>query len=428
MPARSWFVFGTFALSVLLYVDRACISAAKESVVGELSLSDKQWAWVLGAFSLGYALFQAPGGWLADRYGPRRLLTSVVALWSLFTGLTGAAVGFVSLVMARLAFGAGEAGAFPGMARAAFSWIPMRERGLVQGINFSGSRVGGALALFVMPWLLDQLGWRNTFGLLMGLGFAWSLFWWMWFRDEPEEKRGISPDELAYIQTNRQQTADEGHEPAPLSTGALLGSSQVGLLCLQYFASNFTFFFCLTHWFPYLKNQFDLTSSAAGGYAAMPLLFGALGNWCSGLLIDMLYRRGLWPTSRRLPAAVGFALATFGVLASMQQTDVFPAVAWFCVAIFGADMTLAPSWSFCMDIGQRHSGVVSGTMNMAGNIGGFITTLSYAYLKDWSGTQSTFFYTAATLNAVAVVCWLLLDPRRPLVPVAQAGAPPEDDA
>lgn len=424
MPSRFWFVAGTFSLSILLYVDRACISAAKESMVGELALSDKQWAWVLGAFSLGYALFQTPGGWIADKFGPRRLLTSVVILWSIFTGITGAAFNFVSLLLARLAFGAGEAGAFPGMARAAFSWIPMGERGIVQGINFSGSRFGGAIALFVMPWLLDQLGWRSTFALLMGIGFVWALGWWLWFRDEPEQKRVISERELAYIRSGRQQSTDDTGEPtSPLTTADLARSRQVRLLCLQYFASNFTFFFCLTHWFPYLKSQFDLTSTAAGAYAAMPLVFGALGNWFSGFAIDGLYRIGKWPLSRRLPAAMGFALATLGVLMSMQQESALPAVLWFCVAIFGADMTLAPSWSLCMDIGKQHSGVVSGTMNMAGNIGGFITTLAYAYLQDWSGTQSAFFYVAAGLNVVAVLCWLVLDPRTPLEGSKKVGEP-----
>ena len=414
MPSRYWFVLGTFALSVLLYVDRACISAAKESMVGDLALTDKQWAWVLGAFSLGYALFQTPGGWLADRYGPRRLLSGIVVLWSLFTGLTGAAFNFVSLLLARLAFGAGEAGAFPGMARASFSWVPMQERGIVQGINFSGSRLGAALALPGVAWLLEQLGWRASFAVLMAVGIAWALFWWLWFRDEPEQKPGISADELEHIQANRQTTDTDAEEEPPLTAGDLAGSGRVRLLCLQYFASNFTFFFCLTHWFPHLKNEFNLGSVEAGWYASAPLVAGALGNWFSGWLIDRVYRTGRWTLSRRLPAAIGFLMATVGVLMSMQQNTVGPAVGWFCVAIFGADMTLAPSWSFCMDIGRRHSGVVSGTMNMAGNVGGFLTTLAYAYLKDWSNTQATFFFVAAGLNAVAVVCWLLLDPRKPL--------------
>jgi MFS family permease len=116
-PQRYWLVLSTFGLSVLLYVDRICISVAKEDVASDLQLSETQMGWVLSAFALGYALFQTPSGWLADRYGPRRVLSLIVVIWSVFTGLTAAAFGFASLLVTRLLFGAGEAGAFPGMAR-----------------------------------------------------------------------------------------------------------------------------------------------------------------------------------------------------------------------------------------------------------------------------------------------------------------------
>ena len=145
IPTRYVLVLGTFLLSVLLYFDRACISAAKGPLAADLELTDKQMGWVISAFALGYALLQAPTGMLADRYGPRRILTTLVVFWSLFTGLTAAAWNVGSLLVIRFLFGAGEAGAFPGMARAAYAWIPMRERGLVQGINFSGGRLGALL-------------------------------------------------------------------------------------------------------------------------------------------------------------------------------------------------------------------------------------------------------------------------------------------
>ncbi|MEM6980597.1 MAG: MFS transporter, partial [Planctomycetota bacterium] len=128
-PKRTLLVAGTFLLSVLLYVDRVCISAAKADVVSELSLSDRQMGWVFAAFSLGYALFQTPAGYLSDRFGPRRVLASIVAIWSLFTGLTAAVWSFPAMLIVRFLFGAGEAGAFPGMSRAMYPWIPMRERG-----------------------------------------------------------------------------------------------------------------------------------------------------------------------------------------------------------------------------------------------------------------------------------------------------------
>ena len=177
---------------MLLYVDRICISTAKDGITQDLGLTDKQFGWVLSAFALGYALFQTPSGWLADRFGPRRILTSVVALWSLFTGLTGWVTGYVSMLVVRFLFGAGEAGGFPCMARAIYSWVPMKERGQVTGINFSGGRIGGALALVLIPWMIQAMGWRNMFHVLMLVGGVWAVAWYAWFRDEPAKHPRIS--------------------------------------------------------------------------------------------------------------------------------------------------------------------------------------------------------------------------------------------
>jgi len=174
-PKRYFMVMGTFLLALLLYVDRICISVAKEPIADALSLSDKQMGWILAAFSLGYAFFQTPSGIMADRYGPRKVLAIIVVLWSTFTALTGAAWNFISLIIVRFLFGAGEAGAFPGMSRAIYSWIPLKERGIVTGINFSGSRLGAAFAVPVVAWLITDFGWRNTFIVLGVAGVVWAL-------------------------------------------------------------------------------------------------------------------------------------------------------------------------------------------------------------------------------------------------------------
>ncbi|MBB1489792.1 MFS transporter, partial [Oceanospirillum sp. D5] len=118
---------------------------------------------VLSAFALGYALFQVPGGALGDKYGVRKVMTGIMVLWSIFTSLTGAAWNYISMLCFRFIFGAGEAGAFPNISRAAFSWIPTKERGAFQGINFSGSRLGAAFALPLVAYLIDSWGWRNIF-------------------------------------------------------------------------------------------------------------------------------------------------------------------------------------------------------------------------------------------------------------------------
>jgi len=420
-PFRLVLVGATFLLSVLLYVDRVCISAAKKEVAEDLSLSDLQMGWVFAAFSLGYALFQTPGGMLVDRFGPRRMLAAIVAVWSLFTGLTAAAGSYVSMLVVRFLFGVGEAGAFPGMARATFSWIPMQERGIVQGVNFSGSRLGAALTLPGVAALIAEFGWRPTFVTLMLVGFVWSAVWFILFRDDPEDVSWLGDQERAFILANRQSPSNgapqgEGgdEERGEPFSRTMFRSSNVRALCVQYFASNFIFFFGLTCYFPQLMTRYGLTGIQASLFTAMPMLFGALGNWVSGWWIDRLYSHGKWQTSRRLPAATGFGLAAIGIVGSAHATSPLSSSLWFSLCIFGADMTLAPSWSTCVDIGESRSGVVSGTMNMAGNIGAFLTSLAFPYLLEWTSSPLPFFYVAAALNAVAISMWFSIDPTMPL--------------
>jgi len=412
MPRRYLLLLGTFLLSVLLYVDRACISTAKSDITHDLGLSDPQWGWVMAAFALGYALFQTPTGAVADRFGPRVLLTSVVVLWSLFTGLSGMVRGFGSLFIVRFLFGAGEAGAFPGMARAVFSWIPMSERGIAQSINFSGSRLGAMFAMPLVTSLLVTFGWRKMFLILMVVGIAWSVFWFFWFRDDPATHPRISAKEKEFILANRQQPDATQKQKIPFALMAR--SPNMWMVMTQYFCSNFTFFFAITWLFPHLKKTYNLDTLTTGFYTSAPFLGGAVGSIVAGLLIDQIYRRGNWQLSRRLPAMIGFALAAIGLLMSLKMETALGAVAWFTVAIFGADMTLSPSWSFCTDIGRKNAGSVSGTMNMAGNIGSLVTSLAFPYLLVWTGSTTPFFFVAAGLNVLAIVLWMQMKPDRPL--------------
>ena len=146
----------------------------------------------------------------------------------------------------------------------------------------------------------------------------------------------------------------------------------------------------------------------------VPLLAGMVGNWVGGASVDAIYRRGHWRASRRLPAMSGFALAGIGLLASLAFDRVGGVVACLALAVFGADMTLSPSWSACIDIGRRHAGAVSGTMNMAGNLGAFVTALAFPYLEEWTGSTRAFFLVGAGLDLLAVVAWRFTRADRPL--------------
>ncbi len=415
IPSRYFMVLGTFLLALLMYVDRIGISVAKGPMTESLNLSDKEFGWALSVFALGYALFQTPFGMLADRFGPRKILTAVVSLWSLFTALTGAVTHYVSLIIVRFLFGVGEAGAYPGIAKGVYLWIPIKERGVVNGINFSGGRFGAAFSLPLIALILEWVGWRATFFILGLVGIVWAVLWYVLFRDKPEDHPNVSDFEKEEILLARGAVKAEKKAGSKVAIHSMLHSRNMWLAMGQYFASNFTFFFCLTWLFPHLQEQYNLAAVEAGFYSSLPLIAGGFGNMFSGWLVDLIYRRGFFRWSRIIPAVIGFGLAASGLIISLFAQDVVIAISFLSMAVFGADMTLSPSWTFCVDIGKNHSGAVSGTMNMAGNIGSFLTALAFPYLREWTGSVTPFFILGAVLNVIAIYFWLKMKPDKPIL-------------
>jgi MFS transporter, ACS family, glucarate transporter len=412
IPVRIFIVFLTFVHTLNLYIDRAVISAAKDSIVADLNLTLTEWGWIMAAFTLGYALFQTPTGYFADARGPRFVLTAIVIFWSCLTTLTGFTKSFLSMLIVRFFFGAGEAGAFPALSKVSFNWFPLKERGIVQGINFSGARIGAALALPFVAYLIGVIGWRWSFAFFGVTGAIYAVIWYFVFRDKPEDFKFIGEQEKAHILATRQPPS-EVKSKLPFIT--ILKSGNMWLAMGQYIASNFTFYFTLSWMYPYLKDRFDLGGVEAGFYSSVPLLAGALGNWFSGWLVDRLYNRGNLKISRQVPAIIGFALAAIGMILMLVAETPQISIIYLSLAIFGADMTLSPSWSFCIDIAKENAGAVSGTMNMAGNLGAFVTIIAFPYLLAWTGDHSVFFYVCSGLSLLAIVMWSFMRSDKPIL-------------
>lgn len=408
-----------FFHSVNTYMDRACIASAADFIMKDLSISKDMLGLILGIFAVGYALFQIPSGWIADRFGPRKALTIVVSVWSIFTALTGAARNAIQMLILRFLFGVGEAGAFPGATQAFFRWLPVKERGLAHGINFSGSRLGAALSLFLMPWLISIIGWRWTFAVNGLIGIIWATVWLIWFRDNPGDNRKINQAELDYIEAGRVSDFTAGIKA---SFAEVFTSLNMSLAMMQYFASNVTFFISLT-WLPsYIKNQWPDDPHAIY-YSAVPLIFAAFANWIAGSMVTGLFKKGYHVGSRRITAIVGFSLGVIGLILAIQtrnldflttdKAQLYWFVFCFGLATFGVDMTLSPSWAFCNDIGGSNSGAVSGSMNMVGNIGAALSAIIFPLLlNEETGSANTFFMLAAGLNFLAIVTWCLMNPNR----------------
>ncbi len=408
-----------FMHTVNTYMDRVCISAAKKFMQHDISgLDDQMMGYVFGIFAVGYALFQIPAGWFSDRAGPRRALTIVVIVWSIFTALTGAVFTAISLLVVRFLFGVGEAGAYPGATRALYSWLPAEERGIGQGIFHSGARVGAAISLVLMPAVISFIGWRWTFVANGFAGIVWAAIWWFWYRDQPRDHAWTNEAEVELIETGiKSQTSPAAKVPYV----QIVTSPNVLLAMFQYAASNITFFISITWFRPYIEERWG---EREANLSAIPLLGGAVALWLSGYLVTKMYGMGMPVLSRRIPAMAGYSLGAIGLLLCTQTSQaesVWPLVICFSIAIFGVEMTLSPSWAFCMDIGGDRSGAVSGAMNMVGNLGAalsavifpfFVAHVTLPFVATKTGTANSFFVFAAFMNGLAVVCWMLMNPQR----------------
>src|SRR5262249_39128665 len=233
-------------LYAITYMDRVCINMAAPVIAKEFGFDKVTIGLIFGAFYLGYSLLQVPAGWLADRIGPRRMLTGIVLWWSAFTMLSAAAWNATSLMAIRFLFGVGEAGAFPAATRAFSRWLPASERGFAQGVTHSGSRLSGSLTNPAMGGLLVALGWRMPFVLFGSIGVLWAAVWFFWYRDRAEDHSSVSVSELEWI---RGGSSWQKAKAQQLSWGRLLKSTNMWSLCLMYFCYGYVLVIFLS-WLP----------------------------------------------------------------------------------------------------------------------------------------------------------------------------------
>ena len=402
-------------VSFLTVLARVGISGAKLEMAHDLGIGDVSFGLVFGAFALGYAIFMVPSGLLADHWGPRKSLALSVFFWSLFTLFTGLATGIVVLIAIRLLFGLAEAGVFPQATRALHNWTLPRERGLALGLLNMGARLGAAFGLAISPIAVERLGWRQSFVVLGIVGVIWAVIWFYWFRDRPTS----NPGSIA------KNTAD----PIPLRTSvgarpklpvrAFLSSRNFYLIIYQYFASQFTFFICLSWLLPFAKTRYGITPGEAGMYSSIPLYCGAVAMWIGGTAVDRIYRTGRWKLSRALPSVVGFALATATILPAPFMHSVGWFIACFALTTFGLDLTISASWTVCCDVGGNYSGTLSAAMNTSGALGSLASAFLFPLFLKWAGSITIYFCLAAFLNLIAVVCWMYIEPGRPLLVEAE---------
>ncbi len=412
-PTRARFgvIWFGVTLAVVQYIDRVCISQAAGAIQTDLSLTKEQMGWVFSAFTLAYALFEIPTGWMGDRFGTRKTLLRVVLWWSFFTAATGLVWSRWSLIVTRFLFGIGEAGCFPNLTRAFATWLRPEEKARAMGVLWLCARWGGAITPFLVALVLKVISWRVTFGLFGLLGVIWAFFFYRWYRDEPREHPQVNDAEKALLAGNPPVAR---HDAVPWDR--YLRARTTWLLWGQYFCLSWCWYLYVT-WLPtYLRETFPALGDIQRALlAGIPLFAGGFGNLVSGFLTAALTKRlGSLARARRTLACAGFGMAGIVFLLPARLDNAILVMVAMGVASFLGDLSMPCSWGACMDVGGKFAGTFSGSMNMMGNLGGAISSVVVGYMVGSTKNWAPAFDLSAGIFILGAICWLFIDPVTPL--------------
>jgi MFS family permease len=398
---------GVIALLVLLsaitYLDRVCISVAGPRIQEDLGIDAIGWGWVTGVFTLAYCVFEIPTGILGDRIGPRSVLTRIVLWWSAFTALTGAMTGFYPLLLTRLLFGAGEAGAYPNASVVVSRWFPAQQRATMSGVILMAGQVGGAVApLLVVPIQL-RYGWRTSFYLFGATGLVWATVWYKWFRDSPDEKRGrVSPAATAT------SSSRVGHA-FPWRRASRSGTvwSMLGLAFCYIYVYNF-----FQTWFHTFLVRGRGFNEASLLLSALPYAVAVFANLAGGAASDALVRRLGAKRGRRVIGVTALSAATASTVAAMLTQHQLLAVVFLALTYGAITFQQSGVFGVCLDIGGPTAGAMVGLMNTVAQVGGLAGSILYGYIVDRTGSYDAPFIPMTILLLVGAALWANVDASR----------------
>lgn len=411
---RKILVIWMFLLSAVAFLDRTNISIAGSFIRDELQIDNIQLGWIFSSFLIGYASFQVAGGWLAYRFGPRRILAAGVVWWGLFTALTALASPrlhhpLLMLILIRLSLGAGEAVMYPATNQFVSQWIPVSERGSANGWIFAGVGAGAGLSIPILTWIISNYGWRASFWFCAAIGIVVGFVWYVLARDRPEEHQHVSAAELQLIQAER--STGSGRRPTSSIhwRSALLNRNMAGL-SLSYFSFGYVAWIFFSWFFIYMAQARGVNLKANALMSMVPFIAMTICCLVGGWTSDLLSRRFGLRNGRCGIAVVSFSLtAIFLVIGSSVQG----AQAASIILAGGAGalyLSQSSFWAVSADIAGEISGVISGVMNMCCQIGGALTASLTPYIAKQYGWRSAFFCGAA-VAVVGAVMWLVVDPR-----------------
>lgn len=410
-------IFWMFVMSAVAYLDRVNISIAGQAIQKDFGLTDIQLGWVFSAFVIGYALFQVPGGRLADRFGARLVISVGVVWWGIFTTLTalvptGMALSVVILILTRFLLGLGEAVVYPSSNRLVSCWIPSSERGLANGIIFAGVGAGAGITPPIIIFILSKWGWHWSFYVSALIGLVAGGIWFLIARDLPREHPLASKNEIDHIEAGLPVATKESHIPLPWS--AILGSRNVWAITFSYFSYCYVTYIFFTWFFIYLSRVRGLDLKSSALYSMLPFIAMACFAPLGGGAADWITRRYGKRAGRCGVAVFGLMLsAVFLALATQVKSA---QLASLVLAGGAGAIYLAQSafWAVTADIAGKSAGTVSGLMNMGGQIGGAVTASLTPWVAAHFGWTASFLV-AASLCFAGSLAWLVVNPEIPIL-------------
>ena len=419
VPKRYLLVLWLMVMSAVAYLDRTNISIAGVQIGREFKIDNTHLGWVFSAFLIGYAAFQIPGGVLARRLGPRRVIALGVIWSGLFTALTasvpsGLRGALLVLILIRFSLAAGEAVIYPAANQFVERWFPIEERGKANGIIFGGVGLGSGLTPLLVTAIILHFGWRASFRFSSVVVLMAGTIWYLAARDTPEEHPWVRAGELEEIVRGRgdgRGKAAHGSSGAKSSTpwGKLFRSKEILALTLSYFTYGYIAWIFFSWFYIYLVQVRGLNLKTSAVYSMFPFIAMTLGSLLGGVASDWLVRHYSARIGRcYLPA---FALAFTSVLLVAGSRAHHAQTASIVLACGAGALYLSQScfWSVTADYAGEHAGVVSGMMNMGAQVGGAVTASLTPLIAAHFGWEISFLV-ATALAALGALAWLTVNP------------------
>jgi sugar phosphate permease len=355
----------------ITYMDRVNVATAGSAFRTELHLSNTELGLVFSAFAYPYLVFQIIGGWCADRFGARIMLTLCGIVWAGATIMTGLASGLTSLIVARLLLGLGEGATFPTATRAMARWLPRAKAGFAQGITHASARMGNAVTPPLVAALMAAFSWRGAFIIIGVVSLAWALVWGLYCRDDPHRHSGVTPEERAQLP----RPAEPG--PARKLPWLKLCRRMVPVTFV-YFCYAWTLWTYLS-WIPqYMLHAFGLHLNGSAWLASAIFASGVAGDALGGFASDMILRRtGSLRHARRDQVVFGMALSLLFSMPLLMVRDAATATVLLSCAFFFAEFTIAPMWAIPIDIAPHFAGTASGLMNTGTAMAAIFSPLAF---------------------------------------------------